>query len=372
MVSDKVYKIVLAAGGTGGHVFPAIAIADALRDTGANVDIHFIGTRDKMEFIAVPKAGYPIHEIWISGFHRTFTLKNLLFPFKLIRSLWQTRAILKKLKPDMVISCGGYVAGPVGWVAAKMGMPIVVQEQNSLPGVTNRLLAGKAELIFTAFEQADEFFPKEKTRLLGNPTRKELLTPAGDEAFKAFGFKKDQPTLLVLGGSLGAKAINEAVRDHLDELHNVLGLQILWQCGTRFYDSLIKEVQVKNYPNLRLVSFLDNMPFAYKVSDLVVSRAGASSCAELLVTGMPSILVPSPYVAGDHQTYNAKAMVENGAAIMLRDDVLSKSIVKTVKEVINDQEQLDRMSMLALSLAKPEASTEIAKEVLRIIDLKRN
>lgn len=371
-MSNKPYKIVLAAGGTGGHVFPAIAIADALRDSGKAVDLQFIGTRDKMEWVVVPKAGYPIHHIWISGFHRNITIKNLMFPFKLLRSLWQTREILKKLKPELVLACGGYVSGPVGYMAAKMGIPLVLQEQNSFPGVTNRLLANKAKLIFTAFEQADAYFPKDKTRLLGNPTRKSLLKNVGQEAYEAFGFSPNKPTLLVLGGSLGAKTINEAVAHHLKELHDELGLQILWQCGTRYYDTLIKEIPIQAYPNLRLVSFLDNMPFAYKVADLVISRAGASSCAELLVTGKPSILVPSPHVAGDHQTHNAMAMVENGAAIMLRDDQLDKKIVATVREVITNQEQLDRMSLLALSLAKPDAAKEIAQEVLRIIDLKRN
>ncbi|TNE74485.1 undecaprenyldiphospho-muramoylpentapeptide beta-N-acetylglucosaminyltransferase [bacterium] len=371
-MSGEVNKIVLAAGGTGGHVFPAIAIADALRDSGKSVDLQFIGTKDKMEWIAVPKAGYPIHHIWISGFHRNITLKNLMFPFKLIRSLLQTRDILKKLKPDMVVACGGYVSGPVGYVAAKMGIPVVLQEQNSFPGVTNRLLANKASLIFTAFEQADEFFPSEKTRLLGNPTRKSLIQQVGTEAFASFGFSPNKPTILVLGGSLGAKAINESVANHLDELHNELGLQIIWQCGTRYYDSLSKEIPIQNYPNLRLMSFLDNMPHAYHVADLVMSRAGASSCAELLVTGKPSILVPSPHVAGDHQTYNAMAMVENGAAIMLKDDLLNRQLVPTIRELISDQEQLDRMSALAHSLAKPDAAKEIAKEVLRIIELKRN
>ncbi|NCP83984.1 MAG: undecaprenyldiphospho-muramoylpentapeptide beta-N-acetylglucosaminyltransferase [Bacteroidetes bacterium] len=372
MSTLSTYKIVLAAGGTGGHVFPAIAIADALRDTGKSVHLQFIGTKDKMEFVAVPRAGYEIHDIWISGFHRNFTLKNLLFPFKLLRSLLQTRRILKKIQPDLIVACGGYVAGPVGYVANKLKIPVVLQEQNSLPGVTNRLLASKADLIFTAFEQADDFFPKKKTRLLGNPTRKALLKKVGNEAFVAFGFSPNKPTLLVLGGSLGARAINETVRHNLDLLHNEMGLQILWQCGTRFYDSLIKEVPIKNYDNLRLVSFLDNMPFAYGISDLVVSRAGASSCAELLVTGKPSILVPSPYVAGDHQTYNAKAMVENGAAIMLRDHELSSLFVSTVKDVIFDSEQLERMSALAFSLAKPDAAKEIADQILHLIDSKSN
>jgi UDP-N-acetylglucosamine--N-acetylmuramyl-(pentapeptide) pyrophosphoryl-undecaprenol N-acetylglucosamine transferase len=370
--SSKTYTFVLAAGGTGGHVFPAIAIADALRDSGKNVNIHFIGTRDKMEFIAVPRAGYPIHDIWISGFHRNFTLKNLLFPIKLIRSLLQTRRILKSIQPDMVIACGGYVAGPVGYIANKLRIPVVLQEQNSLPGVTNRLLASKAQLIFTAFEQADEFFPKEKTKLYGNPTRKSLLKKANSGAFEHFGFVAGKPTVLILGGSLGARAINETVRDNLDQLHNELGLQILWQCGTRFYDSLQKEVNIKAYPNLRLVSFLDNMNYAYGIADLVVSRAGASSCAELLVTGKPSILVPSPYVAGDHQTYNAKAMVENGAAIMLRDNELSSTFVQTLKNVVFDKEQLERMSLLAFSLAKPDAAEAIAHEIFELIDSKTN
>lgn len=372
MKQSKPYTFVLAAGGTGGHVFPAIAIADALRDSGRPVELHFIGTRDKMEFVAVPRAGYPIHDIWISGFHRNFTLKNLLFPFKLIRSLWQTRGILKKINPDMVIACGGYVAGPVGYVAHKLRIPVVLQEQNSLPGVTNRLLASKARLIFTAFEQADDYFPEEKTKLLGNPTRKSLLSKTDESAFHHFGFESSKPTLLILGGSLGARAINETVRDNMDYLHNELGLQILWQCGTRFYDSLIKELNVHEYPNLRLVSFLDNMSFAYGIADLVVSRAGASSCAELLVTGKPSILVPSPYVAGDHQSYNAKAMVENGAAIMLRDHELSSMFVNTVKTIIFDEEQLDRMSTLAISLAKPNAAEEIAKELFIYLDSQQN
>lgn len=363
-MSDR-FKVLIAAGGTGGHVFPAISIADALRDSELPIEVAFVGTRDKMEWIAVPRAGYKIFSIWISGFHRQLTLKNLMFPFKLIRSILQSRSIINQFKPDLVISCGGYVAGPIGWVAARRKIPIIIQEQNSFPGVTNRLLAKNADIIFTAFQDADLHLPEGKTMLLGNPTRKSLLQQFGKSAFSRFNLNPEKPVLLILGGSGGARNINDAVKLHLDYLHNTLGLQILWQSGAKYFDEIRNSLATQQFPNLRLVDFIDHMPEAYAAASLVISRAGASSCAELLITGKPSILVPSPNVAGDHQTKNAKSMVASGAAECIEDDKLGRDLPETVSKLIFDAEKLQTMSDAAKSLAHPDAAEKIADYIIK-------
>ena len=359
-------KILLAAGGTGGHVYPAIAIADALKDENPDTEILFVGTRDHMEWKAVPNAGYDIRNVWISGFHRRFTLKNIVFPIKLVTSLFQSLRILSAYKPQVVVSCGGYVAGPVGWVAGKMGIPIIIQEQNSFPGVTNRLLAKFAHKIFTAFREADNYLPAEKTYISGNPTRATLNEADRTEALDSFGFDNDKPVLLVMGGSGGARTINEAMKHNIEALHDKVGLQVIWQCGQRYYDSLSTEIDTKSLKNLRLTAYLDNMAEAYAVADLVISRAGASSCSELMLTGKPSILVPSPNVAGDHQTQNAKAMADAGASLLLEDDKMKETVTELVEQLIRDQQNLKRMNQAALKLAKPDAAKLIAKEILEI------
>lgn len=364
---SKTYRILIAAGGTGGHIFPAIAIADALRSRSEETEIAFVGTKNHMEWFAVPNAGYPIYNIWISGIHRRITPKNLMFPMKLGVSLWQSRGILDKFKPDIVIGCGGYVTGPIGYEAYRAKIPLVLQEQNSYPGLTNRLLSKYAHLIFTAFPQADQFFPENRTLLCGNPTRKSLQRADAESAYSKFGFNHDKKTLLVLGGSGGARTINTTIRQNLDVLHNDLNLQVIWQCGTRYYDSLKKEIKLKNYPHLILIDFLEHMPEAYKVSDMVISRAGASSCAELMVLGKPSILVPSPNVAGDHQTKNAMAMVENGAAILIKDNEFSQKLVGDIRDLVDQPERLKSMSDAALKLAKPDAADRIAEKVMEIV-----
>ncbi len=363
-------RILLAAGGTGGHVYPAIAIADALREEQPDTEILFVGTRNHMEWKAVPKAGYDIQNIWISGFHRRFTFKNLLFPVKLITSLIQSLRILAAYKPHVVVSCGGYVAGPIGWVAGKKSTPIVIQEQNSFPGVTNRLLSKFAVKIFTAFKEADRHLPENKTEITGNPTRATLTGVEKDKALASFGFSESKPVLLVMGGSGGAKTINEAMQANIDALHNKAGLQIIWQCGPRYYDELSAAVDVKNLENLRLTAYLDNMAEAYEAADLVISRAGASSCSELMLTGKPSVLVPSPNVAGDHQTQNAKAMVDAGASKLLEDSAMKETMTELVEQLIFDQENLKRMNKAALNLAKPDAAKLIAKEILEIAKAK--
>lgn len=356
-------RVLLAAGGTGGHVYPAIAIADAIRVNNPGADILFVGTKDRMEWETVPKLGYNIKSVWISGFHRRLTPQNLLFPLKLITSLFQSLKILLSFKPDIVVACGGFAAGPVGWVASKMGIPLVIQEQNSFPGVTNRLLAKHAELIFTAFDDAKEYFPDKNVELAGNPVRKQLELTTRENALNTFGFDAERPVLLVLGGSGGARALNETMKLHLDTLHHELGLQIIWQCGKNYIEQLEKEINTEEYPNLRMLSFIDDMPSAYGASDLVITRAGASTCSELMLLGQPAILVPSPNVAGDHQAKNARAMVNTDAAGLLEEDKLDEEFTEAIKELIFNKDELERMSRAMRFLAKPDAANSIAKKI---------
>lgn len=368
----KGVKILLAAGGTGGHVYPAISIADAIKKKDSNAEILFVGTRDRMEWQTVPKAGYDIKSVWISGFHRRLTPQNLLFPVKLITSLVQSAVILMRFKPDVVISCGGFAAGPVGWVASKMGIPIVVQEQNSFPGVTNRLLAKYADIIFTAFDNAKEYLPSEKITQSGNPIRSELILSDKSEAAKKFGFDPTIPTLLVLGGSGGAKAINEALIKHIRTIMDVMNVQIIWQCGEKYYSDIRRHIKHDKFSNLRLLDYIDDMQAAYSASDLVLTRAGAGTCSELMAIGKPSILIPSPNVAGDHQAKNAEAMVEKGASILLKETNLDGELVNTLKTVLTDKTKLSEMSEITKNLGKPNAATDIADQILRLIKDRHN
>lgn len=356
-------RILIAAGGTGGHVYPAIAIADAIKHENADSEILFVGTKDHMEWKAVPKAGYKIKSVWISGFHRRLTLKNMLFPLKLVTSIVQSFGIVSSFKPQVMVSCGGYAAGPVGWVAGKRGVKIVIQEQNSFPGVTNRMLAKFASKIFTAFKEAAKYLPSDKIVESGNPTRNTLDKVEKEVGLRSFDFDDSKPVLMVLGGSGGAKTINEAIKGNLDKLSD---LQVIWQCGSRYIDALMKEVDLESNKNIRLTAFIDNMPEAYAASDLIVSRAGASSCSEFMMTGKPSVLIPSPNVAGDHQTQNAQSMVDAGASELLKDADAVNALPELVHSLIRDQEKLKEMNKAALRLAKPDAAKMIAKEILEL------
>jgi len=372
MTTDMTYRIMIAAGGTGGHVFPAIAIADALREVRPATQITFVGTKDKIEWHAVPKAGYLIRNIWISGFHRRITWQNLLFPFKLITSIIQSMRIVGDIKPHLFVSCGGYVAGPAGWVAEKKGIPTVIQEQNSFPGVTNRMLAKKAEVIYTAFVQADQWLPSGKTMLVGNPTRNTLTAVDRVAAASRLGLDPSRKTLLVLGGSGGAKSINEAMVANLDAIHNEMGIQVIWQAGTKYISALRAQIPAAKYTHLLLTDFIYDMPAAYAVADLVVSRAGASSCAELMLTGKPCVLVPSPHVAGDHQMMNAKAMAESGAATVLADSDASSKLASVVSSLISDSEELAKMASSIRTLAAPNAAIDIANDIFNRLDKKHH
>lgn len=359
-------KVLIAAGGTGGHVYPAIAIADALQEEYNNTNLLFVGTKNHMEWETVPKAGYDITSIWISGFHRRLTLKNLLFPVKLAASMIQSLGIINRFAPDVVVSCGGYAAGPVGWIAARKGIPLVIQEQNSYPGITNRILGRSAELIFTAFDDAGKYFPQGKAKVAGNPTRKSLTDVSRQQAYQKFNFEEDTKTLLVLGGSGGARRINEAMSEHIGFLHDEMGLQIIWQCGRRYYDQLRRDIQPQNYKRLLLKDFIYEMPEAYTVADLVISRAGALSCSEVAITEKPSILVPSPNVAGDHQTKNAQSMVQEGAAELIADDELGARLTTLVNDLITDEQRLEKMGRAAGKLARPNAAKTIATEIIKL------
>lgn len=360
-------RLLIAAGGTGGHVYPAIAIADALKHQDPGSDILFVGTRDRMEWQAVPKAGYEIRSIWISGFHRRLTPHNLLFPIKLLVSLIQSLMILKQFRPDVVISCGGFAAGPVSWVASKLGIPIILQEQNSFPGITNRMLSKHADTIFIAFDEAADYLAgSAEITVSGNPVRSNLTGFDRLDACTLFGLETTQPVLLILGGSGGAVSLNNAVEENLDRLHDQAGIQIIWQCGPRYFEEISRRIETDSFPGLRLMPYIDQMDAAYAAADLAVSRAGASSCSELMLTGTPAILVPSPNVAGDHQSRNARAMQEQGAALLLEDRKVSEELFGLVQSILADPERVTAMSQASIRLAKPNAANDIAKKILEI------
>lgn len=361
-------RFLLAAGGTGGHVYPAIAIAEALKDASPDSEFLFVGTKDRMEWETVPRYGFQIKSIWISGFHRSITIKNLLFPIKLFVSLIQSLLIIRSYKPDVVISCGGFASGPIGWVAAKSGIPLILQEQNSYPGVTTKLLAKYASIIFTAFEHAAEYLPADKIILSGNPVRGDFGNPDLQEALDTFDFTSDRSTLLVLGGSGGARAINQAMTTHIDKLHDEMGLQIIWQCGKNYVDELLNRVDTSHYPNLRLQAYIHDMSSAYRVADLVVTRSGAGTCSELMNLGQPAILIPSPNVAGDHQRKNAESIESFHAAVLINESQLETELADIVSETILNEEKLLNMQKAMLKLAKPNAAKTISKEILALVN----
>lgn len=372
-------RIMLAAGGTGGHVFPAIAIADALRAERPGTRILFVGTRDRMEWKAVPAAGYDIAPIWISGFHRRLTLKNVLFPLKLLVSLWQSRHLVRQFGPHAVISCGGFASGPAGWMAVRSGVPLFLQEQNSFPGLTTRKLAPKARLIFTAFDEAAKWLPQEKIVVTGNPVRDVLIRKLQDPAFPPrarahFGLDTARPVLLVMGGSGGAKSINDAMLKHVDALL-ADGIQVIWQCGEGYLGAIRRQIgpgerqaDPDRYTDLRLYGFMDDITEAWAAADLIIARAGAITCSELLATGKAGILVPSPHVAGDHQMHNARSLSDHGAALLLADADLAGKLPETVRSLLGNTSRRRLLEQQARAMAKKEAAADIARHILEQIE----
>ncbi len=363
-------KIIISGGGTGGHVFPAIAIADAIRKICPQADILFVGASGKLEMEKVPNAGYPIVGLWISGFQRSLTWQNLLFPAKLLHSWWRARQLVRRFRPDVAIGVGGYASGPVLNAAGARGIPTVLQEQNSYPGVTNKILAKKAAKICVAYEGMEKFFPKEKIVLTGNPVRTEVfknLEKKRQEGFTHFALDENKQTVFVSGGSLGARSLNEAMAAAAQILRNNSQVQLLWQCG-RFYYEHFKNCETAQLPRVQIRPFIDRMDLAYAVADVVIGRAGALTISEMCLAGKPAILVPSPNVAEDHQTKNALALVEADAALMVKDTAAKDELLWAALEVLKNKELQTQLSSNILQLARPNAAQRIAKVVLNQVE----
>ncbi len=361
-------RIIISGGGTGGHVFPAIAIADAVKKLSPDAEFLFVGAQGKLEMEKVPKAGYQIEGLWISGFQRKLTFENLLLPLKIIVSSWKARQIVRRFRPDVAVGVGGYASGPTINAAGAMGIPTVLQEPNSYPGMANRILAKKASKICVAYEGMEQYFPKEKIALTGNPIRAEIFNGVEskrDEAFGHFKLDKSKKTILIFGGSLGAKTFNETMAANTELLRERSDVQVLWQIG-RYYEGSYGQCETAKLPNVRPLPFIDRMDLAYAAADLVIGRAGGSIW-EMCLVGKPAILVPSPNVTEDHQTKNALALVEKQAALMVKDVEAKERLLWTALEVLENQALGKRLGENIKQLAKPNAAEEIAKVILKLV-----
>lgn len=358
------HKFILSGGGTGGHIYPAIAIANELKSRFPDAEILFVGAKDKMEMQKVPQAGYEIRGLWIAGLQRKLTIQNAMFPFKLVDSLWKSRKIINQFKPSVVIGTGGFASGPLLKMANSMNIPTVIQEQNSYPGITNKLLSKKANSICVAYEHLENFFPKEKITLTGNPVRQDLLDIQSkrEEAITHFKLDGTKKTLLVLGGSLGARRINQLIEKELEKFLS-LNVQVIWQCG-KFY---LEDYKKYNKENVQVVAFIERMDLVYAAADVVISRAGASSVSELCIVGKPVIFIPSPNVAEDHQTKNAQAIVDKKGAILLKEAQLDEDFSLVFESLIKDQGKQDQLSQNIKLLAKPNATVQIVDQIVKLI-----
>lgn len=366
-------KFILSGGGTGGHIYPAIAIANELKSRFPDAEILFVGASDKMEMQKVPQAGYKIEGLWIAGLQRKVTFQNAMFPFKLMSSLWKSRQIIKKFKPDVVIGTGGFASGPLLQVANSFNIPTVIQEQNSFPGITNKLLSKKANAICVAYDNLERFFPKEKIVFTGNPVRQDVLDSDSkrEAGIKHFNLDPNKKTLLILGGSLGARRLNQLIAKELDFLLES-GVQVFWQCGKLYFDEYQKYNSKSSASRgvgeaVQVVSFIDRMDLIYAVADFVISRAGASSVSELCLVGKPVIFIPSPNVAEDHQTKNAKAIVDKKGAIFLKESELDTKFETTFSELISNESLQKELSQNIKKLAKPNATKDIVEEIIKLI-----
>ena len=359
-------KFILSGGGTGGHIYPAVAIANELKVRFPDADILFVGASDKMEMQKVPQAGYKIECLWIAGLQRKLTLKNAMFPLKLMSSLLKSRTIIKNFKPDVVIGTGGFASGPLLQMANSLNIPTVIQEQNSYPGITNKLLSKKANSICVAYENLERFFPKNKIVLTGNPVRQDLVNSSNkrDEAINYFGLDSNKKTLLVLGGSLGSKRINQLIAKELEFLISK-NIQIFWQCGKLYQDEYL---HFNDKQNVQVVAFIDRMDLIYAAADIVISRAGASSVSELCLVGKPTIYIPSPNVAEDHQTKNAQAIVIKKGAILIKESDLDETFQTVFTEVISNEALQNELSENSKKLGKPNATNDIVEEILKLIN----
>jgi len=360
----KPYKFIISGGGTGGHIYPAVAIANELKTRYPDAEFLFVGAKDRMEMEKVPQSGYSIKGLWISGLQRSLSFKNLMFPFKLISSLLASKKILKSFKPDAAIGTGGYASAPLLKVASNKGIPCLIQEQNSHAGITNKWLSSKAKSICVAYDGMEQFFPSEKIKLTGNPVRQDLLDidSKREEALEFFKLNPNKKTLLVLGGSLGAKRINELIEASLS-FFSGLDLQVIWQCGSFYY----KVYKNKSSDNTQVHAFLNRMDLAYAAADFIISRAGALSVSELCLVGKPVIFIPSPNVAEDHQTKNALAITKKNAALLLRETELEEEFESEFSSLVSSEERQLELSKNIKSLGKPNAAKEIVAEIEKLL-----
>ena len=364
-------KYLISGGGTGGHIFPAVSIANALREADPSCEILFVGALGRMEMERVPQAGYPIIGLPVKGFDRSHPWRNIRVVIDLLRSMSQARKIVRDFRPDVGIGVGGYASGAAMKMAAKMGVPILLQEQNGFAGVTNKLLKDDAKKICVAYEGMERFFPKEKIILTGNPVRQNLTSGSKEEAIRYFNeefgvnFNAEKKTLLIIGGSLGARTINQSIIAHLNKLIDS-NVQVIWQTGKNYLADCKKALEALPHNNIICTDFVSQMPLAYALADLVISRAGASSISELCLLGKPSILVPSPNVAEDHQTHNAMALVRKDAGVLVKDIDAKDQMVATALSLIHDTARLEALRANILTLALPDSAKRIAEEVMKL------
>ncbi len=363
---DVPLRVMVTGGGTGGHIFPAIAIANAIKRLRPDTEFLFVGANGKMEMERVPQAGYAIVGLNIAGFQRSMSLKNLSFPFKLLSSLWKARSIVSGFKPDVVIGTGGYASGPVMKAAQRAGIRNIIQEQNSYAGVTNKLLGKRATSICVAYDNMEKFFPADKIMFTGNPVRQDILELDGkrNEGIQYYKLDPKKKTIAVIGGSLGAKTLNIAMRDAEDLLKEHNDVQVIWQCG-KFYEYEFEACETARLPNVQIKTFIDRMDLLYAAADVVVSRAGALSISELCLIGKPVILVPSPNVSEDHQTKNALALVEKGAARLIRDGDAVEKMIPEALMILNSESLAFNLSESIRQLGRPDAAESIAREAMR-------
>lgn len=361
-------RAIVSGGGTGGHIFPAIAVADEIKRRNPDAEILFVGATGKMEMEKVPEAGYKIEGLDIVGFKRKLALSNFILPFKIIKSVLKAKKIVKGFNPDVVVGVGGYASGPTLKAASMASYPTALIESNAFAGKANKILAKKAKVICVAYEGMDRFFPGANLVMTGNPTRKDMVNTEGKEteAHEFYGFDYSKKTILIIGGSLGARTINESVVSDLEKL-SASGVQVLWQCGKLYFDRLTEELKEKELGGVKMVQFIKRMDLAYAMADLVISRAGAISVSELCLIHKPTILVPSPNVAEDHQTKNAMALVDKNAAILVKDIEAKEQLMDTALELIDNEYACQGLIKNITLLGKPNATIEIVDELEKIV-----
>lgn len=361
----KQFRVIISGGGTGGHIFPALAIAKALEKKVSNIEILFVGAIGKMEMSKIPAEGYKIKGLWISGLQRRITIKNLYFPFKVISSLLKARRIIKKFKPDIAIGTGGYASGPLLYVAAKKNIPTLVQEQNSYPGITNKVLSKVVDKVCVAYDNMEQFFPKNKIIFTGNPIRQDVLEFASKKqlGISHFNLEENKKTVLVIGGSLGARTINEAIDENISFFVEN-NLNLIWQTGISYKKKAEKSVKEKAVKGINAYTFIKEMDKAYGAADIIISRAGAIAISELCCIAKPTILIPSPNVSEDHQTKNAQAVVNKKAALLVKDNEAGSKLVNCLQELYDDTVMQKELIRNIKNLAVMDAADKIANEAL--------